>query len=192
MKWRGAIAAAAALAATSAFADGAAQDVRDAMRAAMLEHAPLPSGPAALPDRTAPVMPRVQLARSKADADRAARAHAGRNAAAAHAEAANHAAMRSMMMSGSRSGGGGYGCDNQPPADMMKSRGMMPGGGTMPGHSSGDGSGGGNGDGGPSGSGMPGGGMLAGPGATSTGAPSGAPIGALQSSARRWVDAARR
>lgn len=167
MKWRGAIAAAAALAAVPAFADGVRQDVRDAMRAAMLEHAPLPSGPATLPDRTAPVMPRAQLARSRAEADRAARAHAGRNAAQAHADAANHAAMRSMM-SGSRSGEGEYGCDSQHAADMMKSRGHMPGGDMVPGHESG-----GDGGGMPE-SGMPGGGMLARPGVTSTAAPLGA------------------
>ncbi len=162
MKWKGVIAAAAVLAAMPGFGDELAQNVRDAMRAALLEQAPLPSGPATLPDRMAPAMPRTQVARSKAEADRAAREHAVRNANAARAEAANHAALRPMM-SGSQSGGGSYGCDNQLPADMMKSRGTMPGGGMMPGGTNG---------GGTPGSGMPAGGMLVGPSPTSTGAPS--------------------
>jgi hypothetical protein len=164
MIWKGVIAALAALAAIPAFGDELAQNVRDAMRVALFEHAPLPSGPASLPDRMAPAMPWTQVAaRTKAEADRAAREHARRNAAKAHAEAANHAAMRPMM-SGSHSGTGQYGCDNQLPADMMKSRGTMAGGGMMPGGTSG-----GNGV---PGGGMPGGGMLVGPSSSPTSAPS--------------------
>ncbi len=163
MNWRSIIAAVSVLAALPVRGDEVAQNVREAMRAAMLEQAPLPSGPASLPDRMAPALQRTQFARAKAEADRAARAHAARNAAAAaRAEAANQAAMKSMM-SGSRSGSGQYGCDNQLPADMMKSRGTLPGGGMMPGTSGGGG--------GMPGGGMPGG-MLTGPSSTSTGAPS--------------------
>lgn len=155
MNWRSVIAATAVLAALPVRGDEVAQDVREAMRTAMLEQAPLPSGPASLPDRMAPPLPRTQVARTRAEADRTAREHAARNAAgAAHAEAADQAAMKSMM-SGSR--GGQYGCDEQLPADMMKSRGTMPGGGMMPGTNGGGG--------------MPGG-MLTGPGSTLTGAPS--------------------
>jgi hypothetical protein len=142
--------------------DEVAQNVREAMRTAMLEQAPLLSGPASLPDRMAPAMPRTQVARTRAEADRAAREHAMMNATAAHAQAANQAAMKSMM-SGSQSGSGQYGCDNQLPADMMKSRGTMPGGGMMPGTT-------GGGGGGTPGGGMPG--MLVEPGSTSTSAPS--------------------
>lgn len=167
MNWRAFIAAMAVFAALPVRGDEVAQNVREAMRTAMLEQAPLLSGPASLPDRMAPGMPRTQLARTKAEADRTAREHAARDAtAAAHAQAANQAAMKSMM-SGSRSGNGQYGCDDQLPADMMKSRGTMPGGGMMPGTS---------GAGGTPGGGMPGGGMpggmLTSPGSTSTGAPS--------------------
>ena len=167
MNWRSIIVAMAVFAALPARGDEVAQNVREAMRTAMLEQAPLLSGPASLPDRMAPALPRTQLAKTKADADRAAREHAVRNAAAvAHAEAANQAAMKSMM-SGSQSSGGQYGCDNQLPADMMKSRGTMPGGGMMPGS---------NGGGGTPGGGMPGGGMpggmLTGPTSISISAPS--------------------
>ena len=160
MNWRGVIAAMAVFAALPVRGDEIAQNVREAMRTAMLEQAPLPSGAASLPDRMAPLLPRTQFARTKAEADRAAREHAVRNAAAAaHAEAANHAATKSMM-SGSQSGNGQYGCDSQLPADMMKSRGTMPGGGMMPGTNGGSTPGGG----------MPG--MLNGPSSSSTGAPS--------------------
>ncbi len=164
MSWRNVIAAMAVLAAPPVHGDEVAQHVREAMRTAMLEQAPLPSGPASLPDRMAPALPRTQVAKTKAEADRAAHEHATRNAAvAAHAGAANQAAMKSMM-SGSR--GGMYGSDDQLPADMMKSRGTMPGGGMMPGT---------NGGGAPGG-GMPGGGtpggMLTAPSSMSTGAPS--------------------
>ena len=163
MKWKGAIAAAAALSAMRAIpalADELAMNAREAMREAMREQAPLPSGPATLPDRVAPVVPRTQLA-TKAEADRAAREHAGKNAAAAHAETANRAAMRPMM-GDLRHGGGQAGCDTQLPADMMKSRGTMPGGGMMPG-----GAGGGQG-------GKPGGGMQLGPSSTPMGSPASA------------------
>ena len=163
MNWRAVIGALALFAALPGRGDELAQNVREAMRSAMLEQAPLPSGPASLPDRMAPAMPRTQLARTRAEADRAARAHAMRDAAAAHADAANQAAMKSMM-SGSRSGSGQYGCDNQLPADMMKSRGTRAGGGMMPGPS-------GGGGGGSPGRGMPGG-MLTAPSSTSTSAPS--------------------
>ena len=160
MNWRGVIAATAVFAAQPVRGDEVAQNVREAMRTAMLEQAPLPSGEAALPDRMAPAMPRTQVAKSRAEADRAARERAMRNAAAAaHEEAANHAATKSMM-SGSQSGSGQYGCDSQLPADMMKSRGTMPGGGMMPGTNGG----------GTPGGGMPG--MLNGPSSSSTGAPS--------------------
>jgi hypothetical protein len=146
MNWKGVITAVVALAALPVRGDEVAQNVREAMRAAMLEQAPMLSGAAALPDRMAPAMPRTQVAKTRAEADRAARDHAPRNAAAAHSEAANQAAMKSMM-NGSRSGTGQYGCDNQLPADMMKSRGTKPGGGMMPGT---------NGGGGMPGGGMPG------------------------------------
>jgi hypothetical protein len=164
MNWKAAISAVAILAALPVRGDEVAQNVRETMRTAMLEQAPLPSGRAALPDRLAPAIPRTQLARTRAEAGRAAREHAMRNAAAAHAEAANQAAMSSMR-SASRSGGGPYGCDEQLPADMMKSRGTMPGGGAMPGMNTGGGT-----PGGAPGNGMPG--MLVGPNSTSTGAPS--------------------
>jgi hypothetical protein len=167
MNWKGVIAAIAVFAALPVRGDEVAQNVREAMRTAMLEQAPLPSGPAALPDRMAPALPRTQVAKRSVEADRAAREHAARNAGMARAEAANHAAMKSMM-SGSQSAGQ-YGCDKQLPADMMKSRGTMPGGGMMPGTN-------GGGGGGMPGGGMPGS-MLSEPNTTSTGAPS---RGALQ------------
>ena len=148
MKWKGAIAAAAALSAMRAMpalADELAMNAREAMREAMREQAPMASGPATLPDRMAPALPRARLA-TKAEAHRAAREHAGKNAAAAHADAANRAAMRPMM-GDMQHGNGQAGCDSQLPADMMKSRGTMPGGGMMPG-------GGDGGQGGKSGGGM--------------------------------------
>ena len=162
MNWKGVIIALTVFAALPVRGDDAAQNVRETMRTAMLEQAPLLSGPASLPDRMAPAMPRTQVAKNRAEADRAAREHAHVDAAMAHADAANHAAMKSMM-SGSQSGAGQYGCDNQLPADMMKSRGTMPGGGMMPGTNGGGG--------GTPGGGMPGG-MLVGPNSTSTAAPS--------------------
>ncbi len=148
MNWKSAIAAAAALSAMRAMpalADELAMNAREAMREAMREQAPLPSGPATLPDRMAPVVPRAQLA-TKAEANRAAREHARKNAAAARDEVANRAAMRPMM-GDMKHGSGQAGCDKQLPADMMKSRGTMPGGGMMPG-------GGDGGQGGKSGGGM--------------------------------------
>jgi hypothetical protein len=173
VSWKGVIAATVALTAIPVLADQA-QEVRNTMRAALIEHAPLPSGPAALPDSAAPVMPRAQVA-TRADAERAARARARRDATAARADAANHAAARATM-GGWQSGGAQYGCGGQAPADMMKSRGKMPGGGMMPGGTGGGAGGGGSGSGGEHGGGgsggTPGGAMLVGPSRTSTGAPS--------------------
>ena len=140
-----AIAGAAALGATPALAGDEADAVRLAMREAMREQAPMPSRPPMLPDRTAAALPRTQVAATKTEAERYAHARAlkdGTNHAdVMRAEAANHAAMRPMM-SGSAFGGSQYGCDNQLPADMMKSRGTMPGGGMMTPGSAGPGSGG--------------------------------------------------
>ncbi len=119
-----------------------------------------------MPDRMAPALPRTQVARRAAEADRAAREHAPRNATMARTAAANQAAMKSMM--GGSQSGGQDGCDGQLPADMMKSRGTMAGGGMMPGTTGGGG--------GMPGNGMPGH-MLSAPSTTSMGAPFG---GALQ------------
>lgn len=129
-----AIAGAAAFGAMPALAGDEAEAVRLAMREALREHAPMPSRPPALPDRTAPALPRTQVAATKAEAERYAHARAltdaRRHAEVMRAEAANQAAMKSMM-TGSALGGGQYGCDHQLPADMMKSRGVMAGGEMM-------------------------------------------------------------
>jgi hypothetical protein len=168
VSWKGVAAAVAALTAIPAFADQV-QEVRDAMRAALIEHAPRPGEPASLPGGAAPVVRGTQMASADADAERAARERASKDATAARADVANRGAMR--MLGGSQARAGQYGCDDPLPADMMKSRGKMAGGGTMSGGTGGGGSGGGGG--GMPGHGDPGGGgnTVVGPSPTSMGTP---------------------
>jgi hypothetical protein len=133
---------------------------KHAMRAAMLERAPVPSQVPALPDRASPaLLHRDHVTARAGDARRAAHAHAvrgaGRAADAVKAEVANRGAMGSMRTS-HLSGSGCSGASVNAPADMMKSRGRMAGGGMMPGGAAGSGGMEGAGMGAP---GMPGGGL---------------------------------
>lgn len=144
-----------ALAALPAVADDATATAHRMMREALLEHAPIPTRPPVLPDRTAPgasIAPQ-HLAGMRRDAEQAARHRAAMDARAVESnrpDAARHSDMGAMM-NGCTSGGTRAGCSGPMPADMMKSRGVMPGGGMMTGGAT---------TGGTSGGGMPGGGGM--------------------------------
>ena len=106
------------------------------MRAALAEHAPIPSQPPAFPDRTTPgALLRNHLAANKAEADRAARRLIVKDASTAEATKSgidNRAAMAQMMRGCSTPESADL-CAGTLAADMMKSRGMIPGGGVVPG-----------------------------------------------------------
>jgi hypothetical protein len=136
---------------------------KHAMRAAMLERAPVPSQVPALPDRASPgLLHREQVTARAGDARRAAHGHAvrgaGREVDAVKADAANRAAMGSTRRDHLPASGCSDASVNAP-ADMMKSRGRMAGGGAMAGAAAGPG---GMGGGGMGGAGMPGGGTSSG------------------------------
>lgn len=141
MTWLRPIAAALALAASPARSDDAAATANRVMREALLERAPLPTRPPALPDRSVPgSLVKEHVAEANTDAERTARQRAARHAVnesdAQRIEAANRAAM-APMMKGCMGAGAATGCADPMPADMMKSRGTMPGGAPMPGGMSG-------------------------------------------------------